>query len=614
MASDLREVPTAILRAYGWRGLARRAAYEAQLRSGLIRRQLPIEDALAPAPGWRWPLRFDLHELRAQYQELPELDRIRDDAVERTERLLSGEMRFYGWAWHDVGWPPRWHVNPWTGFEYPRAHWSEIPDDRPEWGDIKDVWEMSRWSWTCLLARAYVLTGDSRYVKAWWEAVENWIHSNPPNLGVNWRCGQETSLRAIMLQFGLCTFGNHSVSTDARLDLGAGLLRASAQRVGQTLHYAMSQRNNHAISESVFLSTLSVAGLLPPDASDRARRTLTEAIDDQFYSDGWYAQSSVNYQRLAVHAIEWLTRVIGMAGGSASDTLRVVLARSRSLLRLVQDPVSGFMPNLGANDGALLFELSARDRMDFRPFLTGGAGYWSEEAVWLRSKSTEVNLGKIEDPSHLSVFDGERIHAVIRTGVGHHRVSQDDLLHLDVWIDGVNVLTDPGTYRYTAPAPWDNPFTSCHVHNSPCLAGTNLRRIGRFLQISNPKISVDHKGTAVHLTRSTPHGSIERRVLRSGDVLEVIDEADSKLPLTVSWNVRPPTTIWRRDDHTEIRGRHVHIQLYGKVRSVSRDDASPRSGWMSPGYGDVAPVDRFELSPAKLGGQTRSLIAPPGML
>ena len=41
--------------------------------------------------------------------------------------------------------------------------------------DIKDVWELSRFGCTFVLARAFVLTEDPTYAQAWWTAVEDWL-------------------------------------------------------------------------------------------------------------------------------------------------------------------------------------------------------------------------------------------------------------------------------------------------------------------------------------------------------------------------------------------------------------------------------------------------------
>ncbi len=76
-------------------------------------------------------------------------------------------------------------------------HWSEIADFSAKVGDIKVVWEMSRFHWATVFARAWRISGDAHYLSAMQLWMEDWWRCNPPNTGPNWMCGQETSIRLI---------------------------------------------------------------------------------------------------------------------------------------------------------------------------------------------------------------------------------------------------------------------------------------------------------------------------------------------------------------------------------------------------------------------------------
>ena len=151
-----------VLRAFGWRGLVRRVAYVAVLRSGIVQRQAPLALDLQDSDPLTWSFRFDLDRLRAAYDLLDHrTDRIRAETV-AADLILDSQLTLYGWATKQVSWPPRWHVNPFTGHEYPQVHWTQLSDNDPAAGDIKDVWELSRLPFTTTFARAYVLTVDDR--------------------------------------------------------------------------------------------------------------------------------------------------------------------------------------------------------------------------------------------------------------------------------------------------------------------------------------------------------------------------------------------------------------------------------------------------------------------
>ena len=215
-----------VLHAFGVRGLLRRLAYEAQFRTGVLARRLPVADGYDHLTPVTWQHRFDLAAIRAGYTAFPDAaelpERLRTDVA----RLLAGRQTLYGALDVEAGWPPRWDTDPLSGTRWPRAHWTAVPDDAPHIGDIKDVWELSRLPATFPLARAYAATGDESYPDAWWAMLEDWMAENPPNLGVDWRCGQETSLRAIAIQFGLSTFAASPSSTPDRISSAGRLLAA----------------------------------------------------------------------------------------------------------------------------------------------------------------------------------------------------------------------------------------------------------------------------------------------------------------------------------------------------------------------------------------------------
>lgn len=566
-----------VLLAFGWRGILRRIGYEAALRLGVLSRRLPVEEAFASSPRVAWHHRFDLDAIRQEYERLPYVEKLRAAVVSEAGRILSGEMRFYGWAWKDVGWLPRWHVNAFTGAEYPRVHWTAISDDDPERGDIKDVWEISRLPFTCTFARAYVLTGDDRYPEAWWEAIEDWAEANPPNRGVNWKCGQETSLRGIALCFGLSVFADHLSSTRERCELLERILGASYARVRPTLGYALSQRNNHAVSELVFLLSARVY-----EDERELLRYLLEVLDDQFYPDGSYAQQSFVYQRLAVQALQWLLIIRPDLSAGPRGRIVDVLARSRDFLSRCSDPVSGWLPNYGPNDGTLLFHLSNSHFRDFRPLLASlgasTAPTHREAAIWLEHSEVSAWETPAERaPTTYITLRGPRSLAFSRIGTGRHRQAHGDQQAIDLWIGGRNVVLDPGTYRYTAQAPWRNALSNPAVHSLALEDGTSQLSVGRFLSEGMSTAALMHQSRYNNIElvvsrRRAGAGHISRTIMRRGDAFAVVDCAEG-VEARVRWNL---DTLGNFDKEIEPLGSTLH--------AVPVED-DPESGWSAPLYG-----------------------------
>lgn len=564
----------AVLHAFGVRGVARRIGYVARVRSGWYRRVTPALHDYSSFRPLEWNHRFDLELIREQYRQVGLENTVRRNVIAEAEELLGGSLRFYGGAPRNVGWPPDWHRFP-DGTDGPeRLHWTRVSDDLPR--DVKDLWEPSRFGFTFLLARAYVLTGDDRWVEAWWEAVEDWARNNRPNEGINWRCGQEASLRAIAWCFGVSAFGHHPSSTTERLELVQRMLTATVRRVRPTLGYALSQRNNHALSELVFL--LSVG----PDS--HLERLLREALRDQWYEDGSYSQQSLNYERLAVHVLVWLIQVQRNLGKGTLDAVRACLTGATAFFERCSDPVSGRLPNSGANDGALLFDLDVVQRWDIRPTLDLlGAGKDSyESGIWLPSVRLDLPHQSIDaETSTFVTMRGNRSLLLSHVGPSRHRPGDDDQQSIELIIDGDPVVTDPGSYRYSGSEPWRQPFVRDQAHNAPHLSSPGRAAVGRFLRESSPVAHVvehciDSGLEVLVIERPLGEGVALRAVIRRDDEYAIVDRVLGT-PATIRWLLAPKTI------------ERVHIDSPHEIHELERSDDEPLSGWWAPLYGEREP-------------------------
>jgi asparagine synthase (glutamine-hydrolysing) len=61
--------------------------------------------------------------------------------------------------------------------------------------------------------------------------------------------------------------------------------------------------------------------------------------------------------------------------------------------------------------------------------------------------------------------------SVLKCGTLLDRFSQIDMLHLDVWWLGLNVLVDGGSYLYNGPSEWHNHFMRTESHNTVAVDG-----------------------------------------------------------------------------------------------------------------------------------------------
>lgn len=630
-------LPPTLLRVYGPFGVARRARHEVELRSGLARWRTPSMDTLPNDPGGVMRLKaVDLDALRVGYAALPEAAKVRRRIVAEADRLLAGELRFYSGRWVRVGWPPVWRRNVETGYEHPRdAHWSAVSDYDLAAGDIKDVWEPSRFGWAYTLVRALAVSGQDRYAEAFWAGLGDWATENPPNCGPNWACGQESSIRAAAVLFALRALGGHASATSARVTLARRLLLATGQRVAAAIGYGASQRNNHAISEATCLYTLGVVFDSWPQAARWRRlgwRHLRMAVADQFYPDGTYSQHSVTYQRLAVQTLCWAVVVSREAGSCLPEEVVEAVRGSVRLLHGLQDEVSGFLPNFGWNDGSLLLPLTVCAFRDFRPTLQAAAsltgdgplyepGPWDEEALWLAvSAAPEAESAGTADggtvdavtpPERLVATDGgllvtrgQSSMALLRISPKwRHRPGQADDCHVDVWLGGTEVAGDAGSYRYTASPPWDSGLAASRVHNTVTIdGGDRYQRIGRFLSTDWPRTRILLDASAddwqcwvveSHVPVWQQVGGMHRRLLlRLGDRVLVGDLVHANSPHVpqVSWNLPSAGESERDGSVYRLSDDGWLVMVNAPAGAVCREiiggnGVDATEGWQSPTYG-----------------------------
>jgi hypothetical protein len=466
---------------------------------------------------------------------------------------------------------PDWHSNPFRAGARADAssHWSRIADFNPTLGDIKTVWEVSRFDWLVAMAQRASL-GDQNELARLNVWLDDWAHANPPYDGANWKCGQEASIRVMHLAAAALILGEVRTPTDGL----RALLRLHLARIAPTMGYAIGQQNNHGTSEAAALfiggSWLAMHGdVAGASWMDMGRRWLEDRAVALIERDGTFSQYSVVYHRvmLDTYALAEVWRRHQQLLAFSSQLTSRLQSATRWLQQLV-DPQTGDAPNLGANDGARLLPLSETGFRDFRPSLqlaavlflgqrgVASAGPWDQPNLWLGIDRPDQVLPPPESVS----FDDGGLH-VLRRGAAvaylryprfRFRPSQADALHLDLWIDGVNVLRDGGTLSYGTDNDDYAYFSGTASHNTVQFDGRDqMPRLGRFLfgswLVAEQVQPVTHLGAQVTAAAGYRDavGARHHRTVTLGDRrLICVDRVEGNAKRAVlRWRLQPDT--WR---------------------------------------------------------------------
>jgi hypothetical protein len=573
-----------VWRTFGAKGLLLRGVYELRRWRGAFRaapRYLPGVDSAA----------FDLFRVDgAKLREVVD----HDGAIERGDRVKDGEYHAFR---------ARWLPLPTTAIEWQQLApqqrpWWELPYSAPDGGDVKLAWEPARFGWVYDLVRAHLLTGHTSYSDSFARTFLGWLEANPPFMGVQWSCGQETSVRAIALLYA-------EANLTLEPSLGEALRRilaASGERIADAIGYAESQRNNHALSEAAALVMLGLRfRATHPEAAawrTRGESTFVRVAADLFEPDGWYAQHSFTYLRVALEMAILVERGLRADGTSLPESLRRRIAAAIRLLLLLVDK-HGDVPNHGSVDGALPLPVSLTGYRDFRPTLFSACSLFDvpypvdlapclDTLCWNRI-SVPVPCPARKDgvwsgPSGWAVVRSKGTHVFLRAGRYRTRPSHIDPLHLDVRINECPVIVDAGTYAYVKESVWPFALDGEEVHNGPLVDGVPLAVRGpRFLWWRWPEATISEVNTIgdTIMLRAKVPGVVQRTVQVRPSLVEVEDISLLRdRSLRVRWLLHPSVTA-------------DQLTFNVPVTIQSGKNAVPW-GWYAVHYGERVPTVYIE--------------------
>ena len=557
----------------------------------------------------------------ARFPSIP--DEQRTLVLEEADQIRQGKVRLFG------GQPVPLNLEAGAAPQ----HWTILERTIPA-EDIKFIWEPGRFGWAVTLARAYAFSDDLVYLEDFWQKTDFFLTAHPPNQGRQWQSAQEVAIRLMALIFCDRVFARTSTwSAQQRTRIWEAIAEHAA-RILLTLSYARAQNNNHLLSEA---AGLYAAGLYLPDHPQAKKwrqtgwRWLNWCFLNQIDDFGTYIQHSTNYHRLMLQVALYSDHLRRDAGDRdwPQATRRRLAAAVRWLWALT-DRQTGRVPNLGANDGAILFPLTVQPFEDFRPVVDAAAKAFldqdlyqdenlSEMADWFDLAAVKAAQQGQPQAADMLRIDGDTSRAFIRAAHFRDRPSHADQLHVDLWWKHENIALDPGTFQYNALPPWDNALTTARVHNTLTVDGQDqMLRVSRFLFLDWAQATVltsemDTEGRVNRITAE--HNGYralgirhQRSLSRSSNGWVI---ADSVLPyrkpdrlvhqVRLSWLLPDWEWTFASDAVLKLTGTDFSflltiegadsLALFRAGECLSGSSPSqPTDGWFSPTYGVKQPA------------------------
>lgn len=409
------------------------------------------------------------------------------------QKYEQGYLPFFSSEVKSLGKDYDWLTNPDTGYRYSSAvPWWKINDYSESAGDIKYVWEKSRFAFLYDIIRhdKHTATDHSQWVI---DQISSWIKANPVNAGPNYKCSQEISLRVLNWTYALNYYRNNPAITSSFFKEIVHSIYWQLRHVYSNINFSrIAVRNNHAITETL---TLYLAGIYYPFFPEaehwkrNGKEWFEKEVEYQIYEDGSFLQYSMNYHRVVLQLLTWALKSADSIGEQFKPVIYERAYKSVKFLYTCQDKITGWLPNYGSNDGALFFKFSSSDYRDYRPqlntlhyLLTGTSLYETgdlqEDNYWFKAnQAIACNYPALRhtdgwhsfaDGGYYVLQEKESL-TFIRCGNHKNRPAQADNLHLDIWHKGENILFDGGSYKYNTDKAQLKYFMGTRSHNTVML-------------------------------------------------------------------------------------------------------------------------------------------------
>lgn len=571
--------------------------------------------------------------------------------IEAAERIARGRLDVFALRDADLGMPPRWNRDPKSGTEAPLSFGKLLDYRDPRLvGDIKYLWEPNRHLQLVTLAQAYALGGGQRHADALFSQLRSWFEACPCGLGPNWSSALEPAIRLINWSIAWQLLGGaHSpaFATAPGRELRDAWLRSVYEHIRfvRGFHSFHSSANNHLIGEAagVLVGALTWPHWKPARSwAAAASEILVREAQLQNAPDGVNREQATCYQQfeLDLLLVSWLAA--RSAGMEFPEAFAGRIEAMLGFLAAIMD-AGGNVPMFGDSDDGRAMHLSQEH--DFSPhaslLATGAvvfgrsdlrerAGRLDDKTRWLlgpdaqmrfdaaRGGTTRGTLRRAFREGGYFVLGGDfgtehEVKLVADAGpLGYGTLAAHghaDALSFTLSLGGREFLVDPGTCTYRPDSPWRAYFRSTAAHNTVRIDGLDQSEAGgSFLWLSKANAACSHwestpthdrfegwqdgymrlPDPVMHRRRVTLHRP--SRQIEVEDVLETTGMHFVELFFHFAEQcevVRVPEGIMVARQGTRMLLRLPDVR--GAGVQVLRGQESPRLGWISRRFDEVAP-------------------------
>ena len=469
--------------------------------------------------------------------DIPSIEVFRDTEIEfcshynniPIKSLISTDIKVFGKIIPDS--MPNWHYDYLYSYEFDKnIFYKSIKYPLGE-GDIKTPWEISRFQHLVYVGINYRLINNDKYVHLFNNLISSWIDNNLPLRGANWACTMDVAIRATNMIVGYLYFKDSKILNDDFKRKFVNSLYYHAYFTRTNLEFSYKVNGNHYLSDIVGLLFICffIHTEKTKDWFHFSMKELLKECNNQVYADGTNFEASTCYHRLCLELLFYpyflITKNRDNNYFSFFQKYEDKFADYSKKLFNMFDAVyyllkpNGRLPQIGDNDSGQYIKLYPRKVLDMRYLLSLGSVFYNNpkwkikeffkndediiEMLILYGKEGRKKWDSMswsflrEISSHAFKDSGWYVmrkdlnYCIISCGpngqldVGGH--AHNDKLSFELFLQGREVIVDPGTYAYTSRPNTRNLFRSTGYHNTVTIDGEEQNRFtdGQLFKMQN---------------------------------------------------------------------------------------------------------------------------------
>ena len=579
----------------------------------------------------------------------------RDDLIAVAEAICKGEVSLLGTDVTLVD-PIEWRKDPKSGYLWGSEFHSDVEFAfcRVGGDDVKYVWELSRQEYLIDCAKAYRITGESRYAQHITQIVMSWIEANPYLEGVHWASSLEVAMRSLSWIWSY-QFCRPHLPLEATAQLA---WIQSFYQHGAYLHRHLSyyfSPNNHLIGEATALYLL---GCFFPEFDESAAwrqhgwSVMAAYYPQQYYADGGSTEQATFYHNYCLGFFLLAILVRQRRAEAVPEEMLAYIERALEFTMWMTRS-DGTVPRIGDVDNARSVRIENPPRWDFRNLLCVGAilfrrgamkhvaGRFSEDALWLLGREGYKRYCELEAfvPREQSFAFPDSGYYVMRSGWGDsaHHLTMDcgplaaglhadavpssahghsDLLSFTLTTHGRPLIVDGGFYTYDEDPLWHRYFREAAAHNTVLVDGAshaNFHASNAWSSVAIPEPMHWHATSLFEYVESGHAGFFgvspavrHRRAIywNRMDKWMILDrlEGEGQHDVEVFFHFAPSEVKLLRDRQgvavETVEGVTAELELVEGANcqlEIIAGGSGPEGGWIGTAYGyrQRAPVVRF---------------------